>query len=117
MVGASLNRYGRGAMYWYRFELTEGQIRKGGLAGMERRFEEQVARPGICKPACLLRKWQPYNTEAVFYIYAATPLGEDALSCFFSAEPCDPPSMASVRFWSGDVGLSEALERSASLEQ
>lgn len=102
-------------MYWYRFELTEGQIRKGGLASMERQFEEHVVRGDACKSACLLRKWQPYNAEAVFYIYAEAPLADEDLTCLFSAEPCDPPSLASVRFWSGDVGLSEAFERSAYL--
>lgn len=96
-------------MYWYRFELTEGQIRKGALAGMEREFERHVIRPKAWKSACLMRKWQPYDTDAVFYIYAAVPLADEALSRLFSAHPCDPPSMSSIRFWSGDVSLNESL--------
>jgi hypothetical protein len=99
-------------MYWYRFELTEGQIREGGLASMARQFEEHVVGAKARKSVCLLRKWQPYNAEAVFYIYAAAPLADEALSCLFSAQPCDPPSVPSVRFWSGDVDLNESLTRS-----
>jgi hypothetical protein len=98
-------------MYWYRFEVTEGQIREGGLRRMERQFEEHVVRPNAWKSVCLLRKWQPYDTEAVFYIYAASPLGDEARSCLFSARLCDPPSMSSIRFWSGDVSLNESLTR------
>lgn len=101
-------------MYWYRFELSEGEIRTGGLASMEKRFEEHVMHSEACASACLLRKWQPYSTEAVFYVYAASPLADEDLSCLFSAEACDPPSMSSVRFWSGDVGLNESLARAAS---
>lgn len=101
-------------MYWYRFGLTEGQIREGGLASMEREFEKRVVRPRAWMSTCLLRKWQPYDTEAVFYIYATAPLADEALCCLFSAQPCDPPSISSIRFWSGDVNLNESLTRRAS---
>ncbi len=100
-------------MYWYRFELTEGQIREGGLRRMERHFEEYVVRPIRSKSACLLREWQPYETSAVFYVYAASPLSDEALSRLFSARLCDPPSIFSIRFWSGDVNLNDSLRQSA----
>jgi len=96
-------------MYWYRFALTENQIGAGGLLELERGFEECVFRPQAWKSACLLREWEPYEPQAIFYICAESPLGQEALSRLFAARPCDAPSPASVRFWYGDVRLNETL--------
>jgi len=96
-------------MYWYRFALTESQIGAGGLRELEKGFEEHVFRPKAQKSACVLREWEPYDPEAVFYICAESPLGEEVLIRLFSARPCVAPSLRSVRFWYGDVKLNEAL--------
>ena len=96
-------------MYWYRFALTENQIGAGGLRELEKGFEEHVFRPKAWKSACVLREWEPYDPEAVFYICAESPLGEEVLMRLFSARPCVAPSLRSVRFWYGDVRLNEAL--------
>jgi hypothetical protein len=101
-------------MYWYRFELTGDQIGEGGLGRMERQFEEHVVRRRAWKSVCLLRQWQPYEAGAVFYLCAATPVNDEALSRLFSARQCDPPSVTSIRFWSGDVDLNESLSKAAS---
>jgi predicted carbohydrate-binding protein with CBM5 and CBM33 domain len=97
-------------MYWYRFELTADQIEKGGLVRMEKQFEERVVPRSELGSVCLLREWQPYDDGAVFYICAATPVGDEALSRLFFARLCEPPSMSSIRFWSGDVSLNESLK-------
>jgi hypothetical protein len=110
-------------MYWYKFELSEEQVRKGEWERAQKEFTDYFLVTSAWKEGVYLFSQTIWpETKVTFFICSKSELHGKILSRLLSAVPCDPPDisslgnfmdMSSLKALVGDGRFLDEIKRSA----